>query len=115
MVVAEGDSNLDAEEFYDRCTTRLKDYTTWIVPPATSSDKYTFNIKLVKQVSRVGQTVLTEKGLRKFLMKNLPPKHSSPISVDMFINCARSGSLDMRSLANISLSDEAARNLGWIW
>jgi hypothetical protein len=90
----------------------------WIVPPATSSDKFTFNIKLVKPLEaecpHVRQTVLTERVLRKLLMKNLPPQHSSPISIDMFINCTRSGSLDMRSLGNISLSDEAACNLGWI-
>ena len=89
----------------------------WIVPPATSSDKFTFNIKLVEapgQRSHVGKTVIGEKGLRKLLMKNLPPEHNSPISVDMFINCARSGSLDMRSLGTIYLSDEASRNLGWI-
>jgi hypothetical protein len=90
----------------------------WIVPPTTASDKFTFNIKPVKpfeQGPNIGQTDLTEKALRGLLIKNLPRIHNSPISVDLYVSSARSGSLDMRTLGRFSLSDEAANNLGWIW
>jgi hypothetical protein len=97
----------------------MKKYTIWIVAPATSLEKFTFNIHLTRPFAQptelVGQTVLTENELRDLLTKNLPEKHNTVTIVDVYIDGARSGSVDLRSLGSISLSDEAARNLGWIW
>jgi hypothetical protein len=109
-------AHLDAEEFR-RGVRKVKNYTVWVSPPLKEHTMYMLSIHPSSPANvgtRVGGVLRNEETLRGDLSKNFPSELNSDEKISMIINGAKTGSYNLMNAGPIPLTDEAARNLGWI-
>ena len=95
----------------------MKNYTVWVSPPLEEHTMFLLSIHPSSPANvgtRVGGVLHNEETLRDNLSKYFPSNLNSNEQIDKIIVGAKTGSFNLMNAGPISLTDEAARNLGWM-